>query len=314
MTDAQTDNTYGDDEIDLRELFLVLWEGKALITMVTGLAAIVSVVVALSMPNIYRSTAILAPKSDGGAGGLSRLASQYGGLASLAGINLGGVGGDGMTKSAIALEKMKSLSFFKQQLYEDLLVDLMAVESWDPSTRQLMYDDEIYDSASSKWLREVDPPRQAQPSDQEAHKAFLNLVSISEDKQTGLISVSVEHESPDTAKQWVELMVGRVSEDLRSKDIREAEESIKFLEAQREKTSLVSLDEVFAQLIEEQTKTIMLANVSKDYVFDVIDPPVAPELKSKPSRALICVLGTLLGGMLGVVVVLIRHYGKQQSE
>ncbi len=80
------------------------------------------------------------------------------------------------------------------------------------------------------------------------------------------------------------------------------------------KPALVSLDEVFAQLIEEQTKTIMLANVSKDYVFDVIDPPVAPELKSKPSRALICVLGTLLGGMLGVVVVLIRYYGRQSQN
>ena len=67
MTDAHPDNTYADDEIDLRELFLVLWEGKVLITMVTGLASIVSVVVALSMPNIYQSTAILAPKSDGGA-------------------------------------------------------------------------------------------------------------------------------------------------------------------------------------------------------------------------------------------------------
>ena len=314
MSDAPPVAPYSDDGIDLRELFLVLWEGKTLITIVTGLAAIVSVVVALAMPNIYQSTAILAPKSDGGTGGLSRLASQYGGLASLAGINLGGVGGDGMTKSAIALEKMKSLSFFSQHLYEDLLVDLMAFESWDPSTRQLIYDDEVYDVASKKWLRKVDPPRQSRPSDQEAHKEFVELVSISEDKQTGLISVSVEHESPDIAKQWVELIVGRVSEDLRSKDIREAEESIKFLEAQREKTSLVSLDEVFAQLIEEQTKTIMLANVSNDYVFNVIDPPVAPELKSKPSRALICVLGTLLGGMLGVVVVLIRHYGRQQAE
>ena len=112
MTDAHPDNTYGDDEIDLRELFLVLWEGKALITMVTGLAAIVSVTVALSMPNIYKSTATLVPKTDGGTGGLSRLASQYGALASLAGVNLGGLGGDGMTKPAIALEKLKSLSFF----------------------------------------------------------------------------------------------------------------------------------------------------------------------------------------------------------
>ena len=108
-----------------------------------------------------------------------------------------------MTKPAIALEKMKSLSFFKQHLYEDFLVDLMAVESWDPSARRLMYDDEIYDVASNKWLREVDPPRRAQPSDLEAHESFLMLLSVSEDKQPGLISISVEHESPDNAKQWV---------------------------------------------------------------------------------------------------------------
>jgi len=279
--------------------------------MVTGLAAMIYVFVALSLPNIYQSTAILAPKSDSGTGGLSRLASQYWGLA---GINLGGLGSDGLTKPAIALEKLKSLSFFKRHLYEDLLVDLMAVESWDPSTRQLMYDDEIYNSASNKWLREVDPPRQVKPSYQEAYEEFLALLSVSEDKQTGLIFVSAEHHSPDIAKRWVELMVNRVSEDLRTKDIREADESIKFLESQREKTSLVALDEVFAQLIEEQTKTIMLANVSKDYVFDVIDPPVSPELKSNPSRALICVLGTLLGGMLGLVVVLIRHYGRQDAQ
>jgi len=71
---------------------------------------------------------------------------------------------------------------------------------------------------------------------------------------------------------------------------------------------------VYTQLIEEQTKTIMLANVSKDYVFDIIDPPVVPERKSKPSRALICVLGTLLGGMLGVVLVLVRHYARTEDE
>ena len=273
----------------------------------------ISVLVALLLPNIYQSEAILAPKPESGAGGLSRLASQYGGLASLAGINLAGVGGDGMSKSAIALEKMKSLSFFRKHLYEDVLVDLMATESWDAERRELIYDDDIYDARNDAWVRDVDFPYSIKPSPQEAHEEFLELISIAEDKQTGIISVSAEHPSADIAKRWVELMVSRVSEDLRSKDIREAEESIQFLEAQREKTSLVSLDEVFAQLIEEQTKTIMLANVSRNYVFDVIDPPAASEEESKPFRALIGVLGTLLGGMLGVVVVLIRHYGRQQA-
>ena len=230
MSDPRLDDLHAHDEIDLRELFQVLWNGKALITMVTGLAAMISVYVALSLPNIYQSTAILAPKLGGGTGGLSRLASQYGGLASLAGINLGGLGGDGMTKPAIAVEKLKSLSFFKQHLYEDLLIDLMAVESWDSNTRQLNYDDEIYDSALNKWLREVDPPRQAWPTAQEAHKVFVGLLAVSGDKQTGLVSASIEHQSPNITQQWVELTVSRVSEDLRSKDIQEAEESIKFLE------------------------------------------------------------------------------------
>ena len=312
MSKAHQDHGFADDEIDLRVLYQVLWDGKIIITVFAALAAMVSVVVALSMPNIYQSTVTLSPKSGGGTGGLSRIAAQYGGLSNLAGINLGGLGADGMSKPAFALEKMKSLSFFKQYLYQDVLVDLMAVDSWDSGTRQLRYNQDVYDVEAKMWIREVEPPRQARPSDQEAHEVFVSLLSVSEDKQTGLISVSVEHQSPDIAKQWVEFMVSRVSEDLRSKDIREAEESIRFLEAQREKTSLVSLDEIFAQLIEEQTKTIMLANVSKDYVFDVIDPAVAPELKSKPTRSLICMLGTLIGGVIGVIVALIRHVARQQ--
>jgi hypothetical protein len=36
-----------------------------------------------------------------------------------------------------------------------------------------------------------------------------------------------------------------------------------------------------------------------------------PEEKSKPKRALIGILGTLLGGMLSVLIVLIRHYSRK---
>jgi len=302
-----------DDEIDLRELFLVLWDGKVWISAITAAAAAISVFVALSLPNIYESKALLAPKSDGGSGGLSRLAAQYGGLASLAGINLSGVGGGDVSKAALAQEKLKSLSFFTEHLYSEVLVDLMAVDYWDAATGEIVIDSSVYNQGTSQWIREVSFPRKAKPSAQEAHQAFLKVITLSEDKQSGLVTLSVQHESPVVAKLWADMLIDRINEEIRSEDVGEAEASIAFLEAQREQTSLVSLDEVFAQLIEEQTKTIMLANVSKDYVFDIIDPPVVPELKSKPSRALICVLGTLLGGMLGIVWVLVRHYARSQD-
>ena len=60
--------------------------------------------------------------------------------------------------------------------------------------------------------------------------------------------------------------------------------------------------------IEEQTKTIMLANSRPEYLFKTIDPAIAPERKAGPSRALTCVFGTLFGGFMGVMMVLIRRY------
>ena len=104
-----------DDEIDLKELFTVLWNGKFVITLITGFAAACAVLYALSLPNIYESKALLAPKGEGGAGGLAGLARQYGGLASLAGINIGG-GGAGSSTSMMAQQKIQSLDFFTSEM------------------------------------------------------------------------------------------------------------------------------------------------------------------------------------------------------
>ena len=43
-----------DDEIDLRELFAVLWAGKLKIIAITAIFAVASVIYALSIPNQYK--------------------------------------------------------------------------------------------------------------------------------------------------------------------------------------------------------------------------------------------------------------------
>lgn len=81
---------YPDDEIDLRELFATLWSGKWLIMLVTLMFALGGVAYALYKPNIYQASVLLAPANDeGNVGGIG---GQLGGLASLAGINLGSGG------------------------------------------------------------------------------------------------------------------------------------------------------------------------------------------------------------------------------
>jgi LPS O-antigen subunit length determinant protein (WzzB/FepE family) len=112
----------------------------------------------------------------------------------------------------------------------------------------------------------------------------------------------------------VNWLVEDVNAAVKAQDVAEAEKSIEYLREQVTNTSLADLQAVFFDLIQSQTETVMLAEVRQEYVFKTIDPAVAPEEKSKPSRALICVLGTLLGGMFGVVIVLIRHYARSESE
>jgi LPS O-antigen subunit length determinant protein (WzzB/FepE family) len=301
-----------DDEIDLKELFMVLWAGKWLVMGVTAIAAIVSVVVALMLPNIYTSSALLAP-AESASGGMSSLMKQYGGLASLAGVSLPG-GGDG-SKAGLAKELMKSRAFLAEFVQRrDILPDLMATKAWDASANAIEYDAELYDVKGKVWVRDVDPPKQAEPSMQEAYKAFTDILSVSEDKETAFVTVSIEHQSPYVAQQWVSWLVDDINQAVKDQDVAEAKRSIEYLKEQVSNTSLAELQTMFFELIQSQTETIMLAEVRPEYVFKTIDPAVVPEEKSKPKRALICVLGTMLGGMLGVLIVLVRHYAFGKSE
>ena len=309
---SQNSEIVMDDEIDLKELFAVLWEGKLIISAITGIAAAISVIVALSQPNIYTATALLAPAESSG-GGLSGLMKQYGGLASLAGVSL--PGGEEGSRAQLGMELMKSRAFVGNFVERhDILPELMAVESWEQASGDVLFDAQMYDAATKTWVREVDPPQLPQPSAQEAHKAFTAILGISEDKQTGYVSVSIEHQSPVIAAQWVNWLVKDVNAAVRFQDVDEATKSIEYLKQQAAKTSLADLQTVFFELIQSQTETVMLAEVRPEYVFKTIDPAIVPEEKSEPSRALICVLGTLLGGLLGVVIVLIRHYARSDAD
>lgn len=302
---------YQDDEIDLRELFGIIWQGKWWIIAITFVFAVGSVFYALSLPNIYKSEATLAPTEEASGGGLSQMAGQLGGLASLAGVNLGKQGTD---KTTIAIEVLQSRAFLTEFVKTyDILPELMAVEEWSPSGG-LKYNTELYNPETKEWVREVEPPKQPKPTSWEYVEVFRSeILSVRKSQETGLVTVSVNHQSPEIAKQWVEWLVSDVNNYMRERDIQEAQRSLEYLDDELNKTSLSNMQQVFYQLIEKQTQTIMMANVRPEYIFQILDPAVVPEQKAKPSRALICLIVTFLGGFLGVGFILVRNMFKNDK-
>jgi LPS O-antigen subunit length determinant protein (WzzB/FepE family) len=292
-----------DDEIDLRELFAVLWAGRIKIVAITAIFAIVSVIYALSIPNQYKATALLS-SADSSGGGLSGALGQLGGLASLAGVSLGG--GES-SEGQIAQEIMQSWSFIEGFVEDNnLAVGVYAADGWDKSSNELQINSGLYDVSKSQWL--VEPP-----SSWSLFKAFSGILSVSEDKKSGLVSVSIEYYSPLIAKQWLDLYVAAINEHMQKREMAKVTRNIEYLQAQIKKTNIAEMQEVFYTIIEEQIKSKMLAEASPEYAFVAVSPSMVPEQKSQPKRAVMCILGTLLGGMLSVLLVLVLHYGRKSA-
>ena len=290
---------------DLFYLLALAWREKLIVVGVTFVFAVVSVFVALSIPNTYTAQAKLTPADTSEQGSLAALAGQFGGLASMAGLNLNSGGKE--DKVLLALETLKSRKFSRYFIDKyDLMVDLMAVEKWDFESDRLYYDRDVYNPETQEWVREVEPPYTPEPSYWEAHKAFNKRLTAKQDEMTQLVTIAFEHESPKIAQRWVELMVSEVNELIRVADIKESEASIAYLEDKLKDTDLTTMRQVLYQLIETEQQKAMLANVRTDYVLKPIDPATVPQEKSGPNRPLICFIITLIGGILALVIVVVK--------
>lgn len=298
-----------DDEINLRELFTVLWVDKIKIITVMAMFAILSVFYALSVPNQYRASALLEPAQQQ-SGGLSGALSQLGGLASLAGVSLGS--GES-SESQIAQRIMQSWSFVEGFIKtNNLEIDVFAAKGWDRASGKLEIDEDLYDSGTTEWLvKNNETNKVGMPSSWELFETFTDILSVSEDKKTGLVSMSVEYYSPQIAQQWLDMYISAINQHMQERQMAKVTRNIEYLEAQIAKTTIAEMKEVFYTIIEEQLKSKMLAEANPDYAFVAVSSSMVPEQKSQPKRALICILGTLLGGILSVLMVLIMHYAKK---
>lgn len=295
-----------DDSIDIQEFFYVLSGERRIIISVTAIVSIISIIFSLLLPNIYESETVLVPVNPSSS--ISGALKSYSGLAGLAGINL--PTDDIDNNSAKALKKLRSLSFFENNILNNIyLPDLMAVKSWDHETSILSYDPRIYDINSNTWVRDYSYPQKLIPSAQESFEVFIeDHFSLSEDKETGFITLSVKHQSPVIAQRWAELAVDEVNNFYRQKDKSQSQKAVKYLNEQILMTGLSEIKQVIAQLLQEETQKLALVEANEFYVFDYIDPPAVMEEKYGPSRVLILILGLLLGTMLGIFMALIKHY------
>jgi len=294
------------NEINLAEVLSILLDRKIFIGSFIILFGILSLFIALSIPNIYTSSALLNPsKTDES---LSGKLGSYSAIAGFAGFSLPS---DGGTDSQEAMARIKSYDFFVNEFLPNIkLANLIAAEDWEIESNTIKYNKKLFDDTKNKWVRKANFPYGPKPSDQEAYEEYLKKLFVSEDKITQFVTLSFEHYSPYVAQKWVELSVEKINNYMRNIDQELARNSINFLEEISSQTNLTQVKDTISVLLKQQLETLMLTESSDNYVYEYIETPLAPEKKSRPSRAIICILITAFGGFLGSFISLVMHYRK----
>lgn len=289
--------------VDIIGMVKFFWIWRKYIVAITGFSAMASLIFSLSLTNIYRAEAIVAP-ADTDQGGLG-VSGQLGGAASLLGINV--TPGADRTMSSIAL--LQSREFIGRFVAEhDVAVPLFAT-TWSNRIQASVVDDSKFNESTQEWVSKSGPPTKLQ-----LYRRFRSILEVSgPDRITGLISVSVDWQDPILASQWVNWLIRDLNREIRIQDVTEAENAIQYLRRQLDATQLVDMQRVFYQLIESQTRVSMLADVREEYVLQVIDPAVTPDQKVSPRRSLICIFGTFLGFILSLGIVLFQDFYQRRK-
>ena len=294
--------TTSDDFFDIREIFSAIKAHKIFFSSWVSFFAVFSVIFALSIPNTYQSKAILIPTSDENQ---DSALNRYRGLSSLAGINMPV---DEVTKSMEGIERFKSLDFFRTLIDSSFKrEDIIATEGWDPKTNTIFYNDDLFDVNTGKWVRKVRFPKTQIPSVQESFERFEDAFNVFVDEESGFIHISVEHHSPNVAKAWLEDIIFSLNELMRKEEKVKAQKSLEYLNLQIANTNLTEIKQVLSLLVQRQIETLALIESNKEYVFKIIDSPVAPEKKIAPSRAIICIFITFFGGIISLIITFWRY-------
>jgi uncharacterized protein involved in exopolysaccharide biosynthesis len=255
--------------------------------LVTGvIGAALGVVLALVATPIYRSVAVAALDAQAADSlGSGLLGGQLTGLAGLAGLSLGG-SNRRLEYIAVLSSRVLAERFIAEN---DLKVQFFA-DDWDAKAKRW----------TSKKI----------PSDDDAYRYFTEVVlSVAEDRRTGLITVTIKWRDRVAAAQWANKFVQRANNLLRVRAMQEANSSLEFLDRELAKAATVEIRNAMYQLVEAQKKQQMLATVREDYIFHIIDPAVVADEDRfvAPKRKLIVAACGFAGGILGIAIVLYRN-------
>ena len=209
-----------DDEINILDYWRVMVSHKRFIGGFVAAVTIAAMIISLILPKVYRAETVIIPVSSSGGGGLSSLTSQFGGLASLAGLS---VGKDKTTTKIMAMLKSRTLA-------EDIIKKMNLMPVLFP---------DMWDAKKGRWKS---GDSGAIPTMEDAVNAIKGRVVAKDDKKSNIIKISAEFRDPKLAARAANAYVEGLQRFINGKAFTQAKRNRIFIEAELAKNKRELLD------------------------------------------------------------------------
>jgi uncharacterized protein involved in exopolysaccharide biosynthesis len=280
---------YAEDDLDFQKFLFRVWRSRIAIVLIVVAFATASTIYAMVATKWYRAEVLLAPAEAKSA---PSLGGQLGGLVALAGGRLGAAD----TAEAVAVLESRELA---GEFVNDLqLTKVFFADQWDEGRQTWSNDDATY------W-----------PDSRDAvdyfHGRILRVTTV---RQSSLVTISVDWTDPEVASIWAAELVHRVNSRMRNRALHEAESNVEYLKQELAASNVVTFQQSIGRLLESEMQKFMLARGSEEFAFRVIDAAKAPKYPIRPKRVLIVLVGTILGTIFAVFVVLLGQVVRETRK
>lgn len=184
--------------------------------------------------------------------------------------NKGKTGGGRDTDSSVTLasgSEQEALAILQSRVFSELFINTH-------NLMPLLFPDN-WDSDKQEWTNK-DPKEH--PDMWDAYQLFNNKIRVlTKDKGTGLNILSIHWNDAKIAAKWANQLVADLNDHLRKRDTAFAQKKLDYLQKEMRRTSVLELKQTLYSLIEQNTRTIMLASVTDEYAMRVIDPAAVPK-------------------------------------
>ncbi len=292
-------NCIEEDEIDLKELLDTILKYKKFIAIFTFITVLTTFIVVIMMPNVYKSEIILSPqvKSKNIGGGLSSLAA-------MAGINIGG-SGDSSDPYVVMKAVLSDDSFYRYMIEKYNLIEKFS------NPQNIVY------PFGLKFKNKDDENKPLEEKIFELTKKLKkDVINISQDKKSSLITLSVTYKDRYLANDLVQLFLKEIINKVKENDLKEMKKQIIYYKKELANTNDVTLKEQLSKSLSALLQKEVFSNANEYYfVSKIVDSHVAYiKDKIKPKRALILVVSFITSLIIAIFIVFFREFLKNSNE